>query len=236
MLERKFYDLDVVFESDREAILKRAEELEISGICLVHNYKSEPELECYIKTINELRKTTKIDIISGVKLTGEDMESTAKKIRRKVEIILAHGGNYNINRLACSSDYIDILCHPELGRRDCGLDHICCKLAKEHNTLIELNFKEVLKSEGSKRVKELFLMKEIVRLCMKTSAPFIVNSAASNPWELKGGRELSALSCTLGAGLYPSLVSNSELPEKTVLENRKKMDMPLRGVQIKYDR
>lgn len=236
MNDRMFYDLHIAFESDRESILKRAEELELAGICFVYNYKEESELENYLQEINRLRGKTSIDIISGVMLSGEDMEKTAKKIRKKVEIIIAQGGSYNINRLACSSEYIDVLSLPEKGRRDCGLDHVCCREAKEHNTIVELNFNELLKSAGSKRVRELYLMKELIRLCLKTSSPFIVNSGAGNPWELRSGRELSALSCILGAGVYPSLVSNSEIPEKLIKANRQKLEMPLKGVEIQNDR
>jgi ribonuclease P/MRP protein subunit RPP1 len=232
MNERKFYDLNVAFESDRAAIIRRAKELDLSGICLVHTYKCDLDLENYLKEIDKLRKMTDIDLISGVMLKGEEIEKTARKIRRKVDIILALGGEYSINRIACSSDYIDILSCPEKGRRDCGLDQVCCKEAKDHSTIIELNFNELLKLQGSKRIPELHMMKELVRLCLKSGAPFIVNSGAGTIWELRGGRELSALSCVLGAGSYPSITANSEIPERIIMQNRQKKEMPLKGVQI----
>lgn len=236
MSDRKFYDLHTAFEGEKEAIIKRAEELELEGICLVHCYKGEKELQDYISEILKLREKSKVQIISGVMLYGDDMEKIAQKIRKKVDLLLAYGGKYNINRAACSSDLIDILCHPERERRDCGIDHICCKEAKEHNTIIELNFRRLLTSAGSRKVRELHLMKELVRLCTKTGAPFIVNSGARTPWELRGGRELAALSCALGANLYQSLVSNSEVPEKLISENRKRVTQPLRGVYLQYER
>jgi RNase P/RNase MRP subunit p30 len=236
MNERKFYDLNIAFESDREAIIKRAQELELSGICLVHTYKGEKELEAYLKEIKRLRGLTSVDIISGVMLEGEEeMVKIAKKIRKSVDIILAFGGRYQINRLACSSDYIDILAHPEKGRRDCGLDHICCKEAKDHGTVIEINFNEILSNSGFKRLDKFHLLKESVRLCMNTQAPFIVNSGAKNIWELRAGRELTSLSCVLGAGAYPSLASNSELPERLIMNNRSKIKMPLKGVVVQNE-
>ncbi|MBN2095253.1 MAG: hypothetical protein JW727_04345 [Candidatus Aenigmarchaeota archaeon] len=235
MAERKFYDLNIASGIDRVQAIKRAEELELGGICLTHCYKGESELEEYLKKIEELRSNAKLEIISGVMLNGEGMEAIAKKLRRKVDLILAYGGNYHINRLACSSDYIDLLCHPERGRRDCGLDHVCCREAHDHNTVIEVNFGQILNSSGGKRVREIYLLKEIVRLCLKSKCPFVVNSGAKTVQGMRGGRELSALSCVLGAQIYPSIVSNSDLPEQLVKMNREKTVQPLSGVYVDYE-
>ncbi|MGC9310956.1 MAG: RNase P subunit p30 family protein, partial [Candidatus Aenigmatarchaeota archaeon] len=232
MTERKFYDLNVSFGEGGKKLVERAERLELFGVCLVHNYFDKPSFEEYLGKIEKLRENTDIDIISGVMLSGPAFEKVAREIRRKVEIILVEGGNYEVNRKACASDFVDILSCPQRGRRDCGIDHICCKDARAHNTMIELNFRELLTSVGGQRIKELNLMKEIIRLCIKTSAPFIVNSGAKNLWELRGGRELTSLPYALGAGLFPSLASNSELPERLVKLNRDKIRQPLSGVYI----
>jgi len=235
MNDRNFYDLHVAFESNRKLMIERAQELELRGICFVHSYASDSELESYLDEIRQLKEKTSLDLITGVMVSGDEMEKTAKKIRRSVELIFAYGGDYKANRTACSSDYIDILSCPERGRRDCGLDHVCCKDAREHDTFIEINFSQALNSHGFRRLRQLYLMKEAVRLCTKTQTPFIVNSGARNIWELRGGRELSSLSCVLGAGLYPSLVANSEAAEKLIAKNRQKFKMILKGVVIQNE-
>lgn len=234
MTERKFYDLNVVFGEENGPIIERAKKLGLSGICLVHTCSDGQRLEEYLTKLDQLRGDAgpEIELISGVLLKGANLEKIAKEIRRRVDVILASGGDYEINRMACSSDYIDILCHPEKGRRDCGIDHICCKEARDHNTLLEINFREILVSQAGQRIKKLNQMKEILRLCLKTKSPFIVNSGAREMWELRGGRELSSVSYALGAQLYPALVSNSELSERLVKLNREKKRQPLSGVYI----
>jgi RNase P/RNase MRP subunit p30 len=235
MNERKFYDLNISFGENNKEIIKRAKNLGLSGICLVHKYSESGAFLDYIGEILDLRENSPIDIVSGVMLTGDNIEKKAKELRRKVELILVYGGNYETNRLACESDYVDLLCHPEKGRRDCGIDHVCVREARAHNTLIELNFREILESPAGLRIKKLNLMKEVLRLCLKAKAPFIANSGAMDVWGMRGSRELSALSCSLGAQLYPALVSNSELPERLIGINRGKINQPLSGVYLEGD-
>lgn len=229
-MERRFYDLNVPFGENIQEIIKRAEKLDFSGICIVSDLEN---LENNLKEIKKLNEKTDLDLITGV-LIKENIEKTARNVRDKVEIVLVSGGDYEINRAACSSTYVDILCHPERGRYDCGVDHICCKEAREHNTFIELNFRELLTATGMEKIRELNKMKEIIRLCIRTKTNFIVNSGALDVFELRSGRELSALSFALGANLYDALLANSILPEKLITKNREKLNQPLKGVELNY--
>ena len=228
-MERKFYDLNISFDKN---FVQRAKKLGLSGICLVAN--SKENIEDYLEKIKEIKKNeTNIDIITGILIDekADKILKIAKNVRRKVELVLVSGGNYEINRIACSSDYIDILCHPDKGRQDPGIDHICCREAREHDTIIELNFRELLTATGMEKIRELNKMKEIIRLCNKTKAKFIVNSGATNIFELRGGRELCSLSFCLGASLYDSLLANSEIAEKLILKNREKLNKKIAGVE-----
>lgn len=231
-MEHKFYDLNA--SVNIENLLERAETLGLTGICPVIN--SNGNLEEYLIKIKELRKKTNLDLITGVLIqeNPNNLLKKAKELRRKFEIILVSGGNYEINRLACSSDYIDILCHPEKDRYDSGLDHICYREAKIHNTIIELNFRELLLSKGMERIKELNKMKEILRLCLKLKTKFIVNSGATEIFELRSGKELSSLSFCLGAEMYDALIANSELAEKLIFKNREKLKQPFDSVYVEY--
>jgi RNase P/RNase MRP subunit p30 len=227
----RFFDLNIEAKNWKE-IMKRAKDLELVGICLVIN--SKENLEEYHKKIEEIKKEAGLEIIKGI-LIDEDKDKiikVAKKNRKDFELILVRGGSYEINRIACSSDYIDILSNPGKGRKDCGIDHICCKDAKEHNVTIELNFRELLKAQGMNKIRELNKMKEILRLCKRFNTNFIVNSGAKEICELRGGRELAALSYSLGASLEEALFANSEFPSKLIQKNREKILQPLRGVSL----
>ncbi len=228
-MEHRFYDLNIQFYE--ENLLERVKKLGLIGICIVA--KSTENINEYLEKIKRIKESTDLEIITGVLIEEKPGKvlGIAKSLRRKVELILVSGGNYETNRISCSSNYIDILCHPERERKDPGIDHICCREAREHNTLIELNFRELITSTGMDKIKELNRMKEIVRLCNKTKAKFIVNSGAKNIFELRGGRELSSLSFCSGATLQDALIANSELPEKLVSVNREKIKQPLEGVE-----
>ncbi|MCK4428795.1 MAG: hypothetical protein KAU95_00345, partial [Candidatus Aenigmarchaeota archaeon] len=203
-----------------------AEKLNLEGICIVSGLNN---LENNLEKIKTLNEKSELNIATGV-MIKEDIEKKSKELRRKVELIFVSGGDYEINRTACSSHYVDILCHPNKGRYDCGIDHVCCNEAKAHNTVIELNFRELLTAQGMEKIRELNKLKNMLRLCIKTKANFIVNSGAVDIFELRSGRELSALSFTLGATLYDALAANSEIPRKLIAKNREKMNQPLKGV------
>jgi len=231
-MDHKFYDLHVKFTNWKESI-ERAKKLELAGICFVIN--SKEDIEKFLEEIDNI-KNKEIVIIKGI-LIDEDKNNiikVAKKYRRKFELILVNGGVYKINRIACASDYIDILSNPGRGRKDCGIDHICCKDAREHDVIIELNFRELLISQGMDRIRELNKMKEILRLCKCFNTNFIVTSGAKDIWELRGGRELCALSYSLGASLEEALNANSRFANKLIETNRRKIVQPLKGVN--YER
>jgi len=234
-MEHRFFDLNIEFSKNWKEIIKRAEKLELAGICLVVN--SKENLEEYHEIIEEIKRNTKLEIIKGLLIdeNKDKITKIAKKNRRDFELILVKGGSYEINRFACSSQYIDILSNPGSGRKDCGIDHICCKDAKEHEVLIELNFREILKVSGIDKIKELNKMKEILRLCKRFNTNFIVNSGAKDVYELRGGRELASLSYSLGASLEESLFANSELPLKLIQKNRNKIFQILKGVDLEYE-
>jgi RNase P/RNase MRP subunit p30 len=227
-MERVFYDLNVSFYN--ENLLERIKYLGLGGICIVASQTED--IDGYLEKIKMLRENTNVDIITGILIEekADKVLGLAKSLRRKMELILVSGGDYETNRIACSSNYVDILCHPEKGRRDVGVDHICCREAREHNTIIELNFRELITATGMDKIRELNKMKEIVRLCNKTNAKFIVNSGAKNVFELRSGRDLSSLSFCSGASLQDALLANSDIPEKLVSMNREKLKQPLDSV------
>jgi RNase P/RNase MRP subunit p30 len=236
-MDYKFFDLNVVFSENWREIIKRSKILQLAGICLVVNSKGN--LEKYHRKVEEIKKETSLEIIKGLMIdeNKDNIIKIAKEYRRKFDLILVKGGDYEVNRITCGSTYVDILSTPGKGRRDCGIDHICCKDARENDLLIELNFKELLTAQGMDRIHELNKMKEIIRLCKIFGTNFIVNSGAKSKCELRGGRELASLSYSLGASLEEALFVNTELPYKLIQENKNRTSQPLKGVHLdEYER
>ncbi|MFH0832901.1 MAG: RNase P subunit p30 family protein [Candidatus Aenigmatarchaeota archaeon] len=216
-----FYDMHVhtslsIGENTVEEVAEFAKRLNLAGIGIAR----------YYDRTEELTKIDGIDIVSCIILkpnSVEELERTAKKSRNKAEILMVHGGDYDINRAACENPLIDILCHPELGRKDSGLDHICTKAAKENNVAIEINFREILESYKKRRVHILSAMQRNVKLAKGYGAKLVTTSAAVSKWGMRTGRELASIAHLLGLELGDAITTTSTIPEEMIKANREKL-------------
>lgn len=217
-----FYDLHVhtslsIGENTIDEIVDMAKKLDLSGIGIIRYYSSG--------RLEELPKSD-IDLISAVMIkpeTADEMNEIAKKIRKKADLILVHGGNYDINRSACENSMVDILCHPELGRKDSGLDHICAKSAQENNVAIEINFREILESYKRHRIYNLSYIGKNISLCSKYGTKMIITSGSVSKWGMRSGRELASIAYLLGMELGNAIASVSTVPEELIKSNREKL-------------
>ena len=218
-----FYDLHVhtnlsIGEDSVEEMAGFAKNLGLFGIAVVRYYTHE--------------KFSKLPEIGGVELinaamikpaSADELSAMAQKIRNDVELLIVHGGDYDINRAACESPLIDILAHPELGRKDSGLDHICAKAARENNVAIEVNFREVMESYKKRRVFVLSAIKKNIKLCRNYEVNMITTSGAVNTWGMRSGRELASISHLLGLELGTAIDSASTIPGEMLRINREKL-------------
>ena len=218
-----FYDLHVhtnlsIGEDSVEEMAGFAKNLGLFGIAVVRYYTHE--------------KFSKLPEIGGVELinaamikpaSADELSAMAQKIRNDVELLIVHGGDYDINRAACESPLIDILAHPELGRKDSGLDHICAKAARENNVAIEVNFREVMESYKKRRVFVLSAIKKNIKLCRNYEVNMITTSGAVNKWGMRSGRELASISHLLGLELGTAIDSASTIPGEMLRINREKL-------------
>jgi len=226
-----YYDLEVhsslsMGENTVEEMAHFAKRLGLFGIGIVS----------YFPDIVEIPKIDGIDIVSSVMLkpdNASDLNSQAKKARRKAEILLVHGGDYEVNRAACENPLIDVLCHPELGRKDSGLDHICVKSAHENQVAIQVSFREIMESYKRNRVFILSSMKKNVKLCQKYDAPVVTCSGAVTKWGMRSGRELSSIAYLLGLDLGKAILTTSSIPQNTIIKNRDRLSGRIwEGVEI----
>jgi RNase P/RNase MRP subunit p30 len=215
------YDLHVhssltIGENTVEEMALMASKLGLTGIGIVR----------YSQDVIELPKVEGMDIISCIEIKPkslEDMDKEIKRVRDKAEILIISGGDYDINRASCENPMVDIIAHPELGRKDSGLDHICAKAAQENNVAIELNFKSLLESYKKKRSNVLSSMKKNVKLCNKYGAKIMVVSGAISQWGMRSAREMAALAKILGMDLGNAILTTSMIPDEMVRTNREKL-------------
>ena len=119
-------------------------------------------------------------------------------------IVIVRGGNDSFNRKILENKKADILLSPERGGRkdrlkqgDSGLNHVLCRIARQNNIAIGIDFKEMLdkkEDEGKKQLAEhLRRIMQNIRLCKKAKTNMILMS--------KSGRDdydLRAFLSTLG--------------------------------------
>lgn len=216
-----FYDLHThtnlsIGENRLEDMIEFAKRLGLGGMGVVQYY---PE-------VTELPTVNGIDLVNCVMVKAKnasDLLSTAQKVRDKCEILMVHGGDYDVNRAACENSLVDVLCHPELGRKDSGFDHVCAKAAADNNVAVEINFREILESSKRNRTYVLSAIKKNVKLAQKYGAPLLVTSGAVTKWDIRSGRELAAVANLLGLELGQAIDSASVVPEKIAKTNREKL-------------
>lgn len=216
-----FYDLHVhtsmsIGENTVDEMAEMGKRLGLTAIGVVRYY---------VAGMPPLPEVDGIQLIPAImlKTTKDELNSLAEKARNKTELLMVHGGDYDVNRAACENPLIDVLCHPELGRKDSGLDHICVRAAHDNNVAIEINFREVLESYKRNRVYTLSSMKKNIELCRKYETPIITSSSAVTKWGMRSGRELAALSHVLGLELGRAIDTTSTIPERIIHQNREKL-------------
>jgi ribonuclease P/MRP protein subunit RPP1 len=226
----KFYDLHVQSvlsggENSIEELAKFAKGLGYSAIAICDYYQN-------MNTLKELKKKIEsievdIEVIPGVEIKAKDvkeLKETIKKVRDEVLIVIVSGGNYLINRAACEDSRVDILAHPELGRTDSGLDHICARAAAENNVAIEINFREILYSFRKPRSHVFSHISRNIRLCDKFNTPMIICSGAQSIWDMRGARELVSIANILGLDLSKAFAAVTSIPQQIIEDNKKRLE------------
>jgi len=222
-----FYEYHVHPEVDLGGMLTNLRKLGWSGVCFVCRSLEE------IRELKKKLEKTDLDIAFGYKIETDkpnNVPKIAKKIRKRVELIIVSGGDPEINRKACETREVDILTHPEAGETQ-GLDHVMAKLAKENRVSIEFNFRNLLNSYKRSRSGVFSRMLENAKLVKKFKAPFILSSGAIEPHELRSPSEIISFGKVLK--LNPKRIKES-LSGEILEENRKRLGkkwvMP--GVEI----
>lgn len=118
--------------------------------------------------------------LNTVFLEAENWGELKKKInshRKEADVLVFKGGNEELNRKACQNNKLDILLHPEKGRKDPGINHIMAEEAAQNNTAIGLDLTQ-LNQNGKKRTHILSHWRKILKLCEKYNTPYLITTAA----------------------------------------------------------
>lgn len=221
-------------ESVLEELASMSKQLNYRGICFAA-YPLKNREEEFLKTeIERVKKKIGIEIFLGFEARNLKELTYLAKRRREFDVLLARGGDLTLNRKACETPEVDILTHPEFGRQDSGLDHVCVKFASKNNVAIEVNFREILTS--TKRTRSLILknITSNIKLAKKYKTPVILCSGAISHWELRSPEVLISMACQLGLELKEAKEAITKVPENIVkkIEERKNKNWMMPGVKV----
>jgi len=160
------------------------------------------------------------EYISGVEIRAglEDFKNSLSKA--SLDYTIVHGGDYDINRLAASSSRVDILAHPDLGRKDSGLDAVLARKAAENSVAIEVNLGSIIKSGGSSRAHALKNIRRNLMLSRKYKFDLVAASGAKSRLELRSADGVSELLKLIGFTEEEALSAMRKIPEKILNRRR----------------
>ncbi len=232
----KFYDLHVhsVFsdgESKLEELAETAKFLGYSGIGFIFYWLGNEENKILEKRVKDVGKEVGIETFIGYEARNLKELRILKKRRRNYDILLVSGGNLRLNRIACETPEVDILAHPNLGRKDAGINHIMAKLARENSTAIEINF-SLLKTKEKTLVIKQFA--EIIKICTKYDCNLIFSSGAFSKFDLKDPKVLISLGRVLGLELKEAKSCVSLIPQSIIkkIKERRSEKWIMPGVKV----
>lgn len=117
--------------------------------------------------------------------------------RESADVLVFRGGNAELNRKAAEDSRVDIILHPEKGRKDSGIDHVIAEKAAENNVAIGFDFQQ-LNQPRKTRSHILKHWGKNLMLCKKYGAPYMITSGAQEKFELRAPRDLASIIDSLG--------------------------------------
>ena len=211
-------------ESSIEQLASIAKELGYSGICFSEYFKDDQQIKKLQEDASKVKETVGIGIYIGFEARNmKELERLIER-RRRFDVLLVHGGDLKLNRIACETPQVDILTHPELDRNDSGLNHVLVKAAAANDVAIEMNFREVLGANKRSRSKLIANIGKNMMLAKKFHAPIILCSGAVSHFEMRDPLVLVSFATQLGLKLDEAKESLSKVPEKILKQSKERRD------------
>jgi ribonuclease P/MRP protein subunit RPP1 len=221
-------------KSSIEDMAKRAKILGYKGMCITNYPTNKKDMNNLKKKVSKISKKLKFRIFLGFEAKTTSQLKKLADMRKEYDVLLVRGSDLKLNRKAVETKEVDILVHPELKRKDSGLNHIMIKLAKKNNVAIEINFREILQSSKGTRSFIMHNITENIKLCKKYKTPLIICSGAVSHWQLKDPKILISMGHLLGLELNEAKKAVSEVPENIIkmIKERQNKNWVRPGVKV----
>ncbi|MEA1984692.1 MAG: ribonuclease P protein component 3 [Euryarchaeota archaeon] len=230
MSQPRFYDLNVHSRPDGntepEQMASIAGRIGYSGIAIT-NHSSSKDAVVEVDTPG-------IEVFRGVELmvsNASKLHGLVGKYRNKVDVLVVHGGNEDVNRAAVENPNVDVLAHPQTSR-DGGINHVLARSASENNVAIGFNMDTIIKGRGGRRVQTLSHFRKNLELVRKYDVPMLLTSNAASRFDMRAPREMIALAGLFGMRRDEAIDALSRIPEQIINHNRLSAGPLCEGVDI----
>ncbi|WEL17245.1 MULTISPECIES: RNase P subunit p30 family protein [unclassified Halorhabdus] len=135
-----------------------------------------------------------VDVVDGVEVRAEDPSRASGFIgnhRDHRTVVAVHGGSVEMNRFAVEQPAVDVLAHPMADEGD--VNHVIARTAAENSVHIEWSLRDVLRSDGGRRVETIRGLRKLRELIEQYDAPYVVSADATTHLQVRAPRELRAL-------------------------------------------
>lgn len=218
-------------------LVEEAERLGYEGIALYdpgeiqHNNHSYSEIDDW----HTIKEKYSIKLYKGVVIKAknpQDMKRKVTKFRKESDVLIVHGGDQKINRAASEDPQVDIISHPYLNRKDCGINHVIGKKAADKGVAIELNIRYLSKTSSHLRYKVLAYFREILKLQRKFRFPLIITSHAHSIYDLHTPQDIIALTRCFGMDKEEAISAISKTPQNIIDRSNLRNKIVVEGVKI----
>jgi ribonuclease P/MRP protein subunit RPP1 len=157
-----------------------------------------------------------------------DMKEKIGNRRTDADMLVLKGGDDELHRKAAEDGRIDIILHPEKGRKDSGIDHVIAEKAGKNKVAVGFDFQQ-LSGNSKSKTHILKHWRKNLKLCKKYNAPYIITTGSQKQYELRSPRDLEKIIDSLG---YDGRKAVSLYPKHIVDRSQKAQNSRFPGMEV----
>jgi ribonuclease P/MRP protein subunit RPP1 len=176
------------------------------------------------------REIKGINVAFGTEIVASNPRTLRSKVtsaRAKYPFLAVHGGSEEINKAACEDPEVDVLFHPEEGRK--VLSIAAARAAQINQVAIGFDLLPLIRLRGSSRSKWLEVIQRNLSLVRKFDLAITITTGARSHLDMRAPRELRTLAEIAGFGSNEAKDA-LKYPGRVLEMNRRNWAAP--GVEI----
>lgn len=162
-----------------------------------------------------VREVKGIKVAYGIEVVANNPRSIHSRVaaaRMRFPFVAVHGGSEETNRAACENPEVDVLFHPDEGRKFLGIP--AAKAAQMNQVAIGFDLRPLIHLRGSSRSRWLEVVRRNLNLTRKFELSMTITTGSRSHMDLRAPKELRALAHIAGfeshetdeALMYPARV------------------------------